>query len=115
MVQIFPLSTSGTGYSNTRPGTSVQHDDRDLLDSYSATVTAVVENVSPAVVRVSGQDLSVAKLGDSHRAIGDRTGKPLRISSHRHCRSGECSWTIVAGWRRPADRQCDSDGRGAHL
>src|ERR1035438_4067003 len=76
MVQIFPLSTSGMGYSNTRPGTSVQNDDRDLLDSYSATVTAVVENVSPAVVKIDVTHHSVRRRGYSQRRREENNDAP---------------------------------------
>lgn len=67
MMQIFPLSTSGTGYSSTGGGTSVQNDDRDVLDSYSATVTTVVENVSPAVVKIDVTHHSIRRRGYSQR------------------------------------------------
>ncbi len=67
MVQIFPLSTSGTGYSSARPETRVQNDDRDLLDSYSATVTTVVENVSPAVVKIDVTHHSIRRRGYGQR------------------------------------------------
>jgi len=52
MVQIFPLSTNGAGQSNSRSEASIPHDDSGLLDAYSSTVTSVVENVSPAVVKI---------------------------------------------------------------
>jgi S1-C subfamily serine protease len=76
MVQIFPLSTSGTGYSNTRPGASVQNDDRDLLDSYSATVTAVVENVSPAVVKIDVTHHSARRRAYSQRRREENNAAP---------------------------------------
>jgi S1-C subfamily serine protease len=67
MVQIFPLSASGTEYSSTRPGSNVQTDDGELLDAYSATVTTVVENVSPSVVKIDVTHHSIRRRGYGQR------------------------------------------------
>lgn len=67
MVQIFPLSTSGTDYSTTRPANTIQDHDSDVFDAYSATVTAVVENVSPSVVKIDVTHHSVRRRGYGQR------------------------------------------------
>jgi len=67
MVQIFPLSTKSFTESNARPASDHHNEDRDLLDAYSATVTAVVENVSPSVVKIDVTHHSLRRRGNGQR------------------------------------------------
>ena len=63
MVQIFPLSTAGTEHSSNSPQTNTQNHEGELFDAYSATVTTVVENVSPSVVKIDVTHHSVRRRG----------------------------------------------------
>ncbi len=63
MMQVFPLSTPSFGNQSARPEAVSPNDDRELLDAYSLTVTAVVENVSPSVVKINVSHHSARRRG----------------------------------------------------
>ncbi|MGA7160325.1 MAG: trypsin-like peptidase domain-containing protein [Bacteroidota bacterium] len=67
MMQIFPLSTTSFGRTNAPSDRTPQSDDGELLDAYSATVTAVVENVSPSVVKIDVSHHSIRRRGFGQR------------------------------------------------
>jgi hypothetical protein len=78
-MQIFPLSTNSPGQANSRLETAIPYDDSGLLDAYSATVTSVVENVSPAVVKIDVTHHSVRRRrrgenGDAQPVTGSGSG-----------------------------------------
>lgn len=66
-MQIFPLSTTSFGRTNAPSDRTPQSDDGELLDAYSATVTAVVENVSPSVVKIDVSHHSIRRRGFGQR------------------------------------------------
>ena len=77
-MQVFPLSTSSSDRSTARPEPGFHDDTRELLDAYSATVTAVVENVSPSVVKIDVTHHSIRRRGfGQHRREENENSRPV--------------------------------------
>jgi S1-C subfamily serine protease len=51
-MRLFQLSAVNPSVANSQPAEQPQNHDREVLDAYSAAVTRVVEQVSPAVVKI---------------------------------------------------------------